>query len=146
MAANTQILANDTTHKQDNSFVCNHCHRKSKMISFLLTHVDSIYPGGSRAMDLMHAGPLYHVPELATWGLSPLLLVRVPITVYVLNKAALPRPRKEVWEEVLRISVLCGQLLAPLWSRRQRTSCAHVLCSCTVSPVCWGKQLGILAK
>lgn len=53
-----------------------------------------------------------------------------------------PDQGKEVWEEALWISVLCGQLLATLWSRRQRRSCAHVLlCSCMESSAL-GKAAG----
>lgn len=60
-------------------------------------------------MDLMHTGPLYHVPELTTWALCPLLLVHGPITVHVLNKSPLPRPRKR--GERRGFVILC-----PLWA------------------------------
>lgn len=93
MAANTQILANDTTHKQDNSIFLQSLAQKEQNYQ-LSVNLLTVYPGGSRAMNLIHTGPLYHMPELASWGLCPLLLVCVPITVHVLNKSALPRPRK----------------------------------------------------
>lgn len=51
--------------------VCNHCHRKSKITRFLLTYVDSIYPGGSRATDHAYWSPLpcawaHHMGTMST--------------------------------------------------------------------------------